>query len=117
MPYIIEEEKKVWWPVVVPEPINGGKVERRKFQLEFTVEDPEDWFEEEPGEDGEKVPETVEAVLRRVVTNWKDVVGADKKPVEFDSLRFEQMLKKGRNLSAIWAAYREEVVPGIAAKN
>lgn len=111
--FIVNEEKKVWWPVTVHEPVDGGKTKKRKFSLEFVIEDPKDW-----GDADDADAESTVDVLARVVTDWKGVGASKDEPLEFDSETFKtQMLTKTYIVSAIWNAYMFEVLAGAEAKN
>lgn len=112
MPFVLNEEKKVWWPITVDEPANKGKTTRRKFELEFIIENPEDW-----GEPGTADEEKMGDVLSRVVTGWKNVTYEDGTEVEFSTDNLMRLIKPVYVFSAVWQAYTQEVILGAPAKN
>jgi len=108
MGFIVGNKKSVWWPVIINEPADGGKVQRRKIELKFDIEDPDDW---------EKTDESIEQVLNRVITGWNHVDQAKDTPLPFDDESLKGLLKLSYARTAIWAAYTGEVLPGAPSKN
>jgi len=108
MAFILSEERRVFWPVVISEPVDGGKVSQRKIELEFVICDPEKW-------DGSE--ETVSEVLQRSITGWKHVMADETTELSFSDERLKQLLRLSYARTAIWKAFTGEVLPGAAAKN
>ncbi len=108
MAFVIGKKKSVWWPVIILEPVNGGKVQRLKIELQFDIEDPDEW---------EETGDSIDQVLKRVIGDWKHVEAEDKTPVEFNDETLKSLLSLSYARTAIWAAYTGEVLPGAPSKN
>jgi len=107
MAYVLQKERKIWWPVIILEPVDDGKVEERKIKLLFTIEARKKWTE----------TDLVSDILKRVVAGWEFVTDANGDAVPFTKKNFEELCEDERAEMAIWKTYDEQVLAGAPAKN
>lgn len=74
------------WPVEVSEPADGGRFDKRTFDVTFRVI-PQDQIDQIL--DGSKVDQTL---LKTVVTGWQGVVDEDDNPVPFSPAALDQLI-------------------------
>lgn len=110
--YVLQDEFKVWWPVVIPVPSDHGKTQKHEIELQFVVENPDNW-----GEIGSVDAESTEEVLKRVTVDWKHVNDANEQAIPFSAEKFSKLFAAIYAQKAIIDAYMHEVVPGIDSKN
>ena len=108
MSYNLTEDRRVMWPVTINEPADGGKITRRKIDIEFRIDDIAKW---------EETGESVKDVLTRNIVGWSGLQNSKKEPVPFNDETLEQLLTDPYALPAIWNAYLNEVLAGAEAKN
>ena len=108
MSFVLSEERRVFWPVIINEPVDGGKVQRRKIELQFRIVDCDDW-----DESGESI---LDALMNNI-TGWKGIELQDRTPVEFSDEALMSLLKLPYARTAIWNTYIGEVLPGSSSKN
>ena len=93
--FVMKKVHADWWPCTAKVPNDEGKFEEETFSLLFeTIEEEEATRIQEEVSAAERVGDKskTHAVLRRAVKGWKEVVGVDKKPVEFSEEAFAQAL-------------------------
>ncbi len=118
-----------WWPVKVlePDPEQPGKLAEREFEAEFKLLDDKEAkasaearrlivarFSPDLDDKGlQAVTDELEAhdkaALRRVLTDWRNIVDMGGKPIPFDDQAFAAAYNMYRVRTALNRAYKEAI--------
>lgn len=108
MPFTFVAEPRVWWPVSVRFPADGGKIEAQAFEARFRIV-PASRFnalmQAGPAE-----------LLGEVVEGWRGVSDQDGTPIAFDRATLAMLLDVPFVAAALSEAYAEAMLTG-ARKN
>lgn len=75
--FVLMKEPRVWWPVTVQKPVDGGAVEEERFEAQFLLIG-QDEIEAVSGATGGQ-----KAMLARVLVGWRGVAQQDKGELPF----------------------------------
>ncbi len=104
------QNPKIWWPVTISYPIDGGKVGKATFEAHFQVKDAD-----ELGDLGVGAFSDVE-VLSSVLLGWKGVADEEGNEIEYSDENKEMFLKNPYVRKHTALAYLE-CVNGAKRKN
>lgn len=114
----VVSERKVWWPVKVAVPADGGNVDDQEFQLLFRVRDVDGNRELlasapaiGPGDTGAKpLSESYAEFVEQIATDWKDVESEERSgpdgALAFNRSNLVQVMKVPGAFMAVLEAYR-----------
>lgn len=109
MPFAFVKEPRVWWPVSVQVPADGGATAEQKFEVRFRIL-PMSRFEE-LNRQGATV------LLKDVVENWRGVIDEfNGDPLPFDPAALAALVDLPFVARALSLAYAEAMLTG-ARKN
>ncbi len=106
----LAQVEKVWWPVVIQMPVDGGKTRKHEIQVQFHLQNQD---------------ETDQTIAERtgdaeffcgVILDWKQVCDEDGQPIEFSIDACRKLVKIKYVRAALVKAYQEASY-GAAAKN
>lgn len=106
---IVKTLPAVEWPVVLPEPKNGGGIEKHEVTLTFK-QLRDDELQERYGKQSKS------AFLRDVITNWGGFVNEDGSEAPFCEETLTQVLTTPWARDAMFEAYQSMIL-GISEKN
>jgi len=108
MSFQLTQERRVWWPVMISVPANGGKTERRKIELQFIIDDPDAWAESDI---------SIMDAMKSNIVDWREIEDEHKEQIPFSDDALAQLLRISYVRTAIWNTYTQEVLTGGGAKN
>ncbi|RMF66342.1 MAG: acyl-CoA dehydrogenase [Alphaproteobacteria bacterium] len=117
---LVEGNPVVKWPVIIPVPQDGGRIQRAKIWLHFEVVPLEELMQALPEIDASlEDPETrrrIEDFFAEHVKDWEGVEDENGKPVPFSDEDFRRLFRLGFAQAPIAQAYRA-CLEGRQAKN
>lgn len=110
----IVKQRRVEWPVVIPVPQSGGKVQKHEITAEFDIL-PQTRIEEITAE--ARSGDQDKALLREVLVGWDDVAGEDGQPIGFSPEARDALIDISYVRAALMRAYFEASSGAAARKN
>lgn len=96
---LIDDPELIWWPVVIEQPIDGGKVQKHKIEIQFLLLDEDAYAAQASNGDL--------AFIRYVVRDWKHVCDASGNEIDFSEPVLNRLISRGYVQVAIVRAYNE----------
>lgn len=108
MSYVFVEEPRVWWPVKVRIPQDGGTTEIQEFEARFRIV-PSSLF-------SDLLAQGPKAVIESVLEDWRAVTNIEKKELPFSPANRTAFMDYSYLLQALSEAYADAMLAG-ARKN
>lgn len=88
MEFVLDERRRVKWPIAVLVPVDGGDVEEQRITGLFQLLPQDEW--NETLDRGGDAPDR--ALLEKVWVGWEGVHDKDKKPLPFSAEALQRLL-------------------------
>lgn len=114
----IVKERRVWWPVIVKAPADGGKTDKHQFRMHFIVRNLDDQRslakdaeakarEATPDRDNQKLSEIYAEQLMAIADDWQGVEAEDGTKLDFSQDNLALAMSVPGAFDAVLEAYGE----------
>jgi len=119
MKFVLAEDYTYWWPVTVhiPDPDKPGNTLSQNFEARFKAVPSERLRELEKSEVGGSKAESIEALIREALIDWRDVEAEGGDDIPFSPDALTGALRFSFFQVGVFAALIESAQGGAAQKN